>query len=125
MAGHKFIPEMRLRQLGFTYSAYELFNKNKERTQKFKETGDSRDILQNGLDKSCFYVDKTYRDFKDLPRRTVSDKVLRYKTFNIAKSPKYGGYQRGLALMVYKFFDKRTSGGAAKNKMMENKELAK
>ena len=54
MAGHKFIPEMRLRQLGFTYSAYELFNKNKERTQKFKETGDSIDIYQDGLDKLAF-----------------------------------------------------------------------
>ena len=48
-----------------------------------------------------------YRDFKDLTRRTVSDKIFRDKPFNIAKNPKYHGYQRGLTSMVYKFFDKR------------------
>ena len=51
-----------------------------------------------------------YGDFKDLTRRTASDKILCNKAFNIAKNPKYGGYQRGLASMVYKFFDKKTSG---------------
>ena len=49
-----------------------------------------------------------YGDFKDLKRRTAADKVLRDKTFNITKNPKYDGYQRGLASMVYKFFDKKT-----------------
>ena len=48
-----------------------------------------------------------YGDFKDLAKRTASDKVLRAKTFNIAKNPKYDGYQRGLASMVFKFFDKK------------------
>ena len=48
-----------------------------------------------------------YRDFKDLTRRTDSDKIFRDKRFNIAKNPKYHGYQRGLTSMVYKFFDKR------------------
>ena len=51
----------------------------------------------------------TYGDFKDLARRTTSDKVLRDKAFNIAKNPKYDGYQRGLASMVYKFFDKKSA----------------
>ena len=51
-----------------------------------------------------------YAYFKDLKRITASDKVLRDKAFNIAKNPKYDGYQRGLASMVYKFFDKKTSG---------------
>ena len=50
-----------------------------------------------------------YLDFKDLARRTASDKVLRDKAFNIASNPKYKGYQRGLASMVYKFFDKKTT----------------
>ena len=50
-----------------------------------------------------------YRDFKDLARRTASDKVLHNRTFNIAKNPKYGGYQRGLASMIWKFFDKKFS----------------
>ena len=48
-----------------------------------------------------------YGDFKDLTRRTVFDKILRDKAFNIAKNPKYDGNQRSLASMVYKFFDKR------------------
>ena len=52
----------------------------------------------------------TYGDFKDLARRTASYKVLRDKAFNIAKNPKYDGYQGGLASIVYKFFDKKTSG---------------
>ena len=57
----------------------------------------------------------TYGDFKDLARRTVSDKVLKDKAFNIAKSPRYDGYQRGLTSIVYKFFDKKTSGSCAKS----------
>ena len=83
--------------------------KKKERIQKFKETGDSRYIYQNELDKACFRHDMAYEDFKDLTRRTASDKILRDKAFNIAKNPKYDGYQHGLVLMVSKFFDKKTS----------------
>ena len=63
-------------------------------------------------------------DFKDLNRRTFADKVLRDKAFNIAKDPKYDGYQRGLASMVYKFFDKKNSGSGIKNENISNKELA-
>ena len=59
------------------------------------------------MDKACFQRDTTYGDFKDLPRRTASDKVLRDKAFNIAKNPKYDGYQCGLASIVYRFFDKK------------------
>ena len=51
-----------------------------------------------------------YGDFKDLTRRIASDKILRDKAFNIAKNPKYDGYQRGLASMVYKFLDKKSTG---------------
>ena len=74
--------------------------------KKFKEIGDSRYSYQNELDKACFQHDMAYEDFKDLNRRTFADKVLHDKAFNIAKDPKYDGYQRGLASMVYKFFDK-------------------
>ena len=76
------------------------------------------------VDKACFQHDKAYGDFKDLTRRTASDKILRDKTFNIAKNPKYDGYQRGLASMVYKFFDKKISGGTVKNENISNKDLA-
>ena len=89
MEGDRVMSEMQLRQPGFTYSACEPFTKNKERIQKFKETGDSRYIYQSKLDKACFWHDKTYRDFKDLTRRTASDKVMRHKAFDIAKNPKY------------------------------------
>ena len=51
-----------------------------------------------------------YGDFKDLARRTASDKILRDKAFNIARNPKYDGYQRGFASMVYKYFDKKSTG---------------
>ena len=51
----------------------------------------------------------TYGDFKDLERTTASDKVLRDKALNIAKNPKFDGYQRGLASIVYKFFDKKSA----------------
>ena len=96
LAGDKLMPEMHLRQPGFTDSACGPFTKNKERIQKFKETGDSGYIYQNELDKACFQHDMAYGNFKDLTRRTATDKILRDKTFNIAKSPKYDGYQRGL-----------------------------
>ena len=56
-----------------------------------------------------------YGDFKELARRTASDKVLRDKAFHIAKNPKYDGYQRGLASMVYKFFDKKSKGSGIAN----------
>ena len=65
-----------------------------------------------------------YRDFKNLARRTTSDKVLRDKAFNIAKNANHDGYQRGLASMVYKFFDKTASGSGANNKIKQNEQLA-
>ena len=111
LAGDKFMPEMDLKQLRFTYSACGPFTKNKERIQRFKETGHTNYIYKNELDKACFQHDMAYGDFKDLARKRASDKFLRDKAFNIAKNPKYYGYQRGLASMVYKFFDKNSKGG--------------
>ena len=61
-----------------------------------------------------------YGDFKDIKRRTASDKILRNKAFNIAKNPKYDGYQRGLASMVYKFFDKKSTGSGIVNNSNSN-----
>ena len=61
-----------------------------------------------------------YGDFKDLKRRTQSDKFLKEKTFAIASNPKYDGYQRGLASMVYKFFDKKSKGASIKNEIKKN-----
>ena len=121
LAGDKFMPEMHLKQPGFSYSACGPFTKNKERTQKFKETGDTSYIYKNELDKACFQRDMAYGIFKDLKRRTGSDKGLRDKVFNIAKNPKYDGYQRGLNSMVYKCFDKKLTGsGVANNEIKQN-----
>ena len=108
LAGDKFMPEMHLREPEFAYSACGPFSKNEKRIQKFKQTGDSIYINKNELDKACFQHDMAFGDFKNLKRRTAADKVLRDKAFNIAKDPKYDGYQRGLAFMVHKFFDKKT-----------------
>ena len=94
------MPEIHLKQPEFTCSACGPFTKNKERIQKFKETGDTTYIYKNELDKACFQHDMAYGDFKDLARRTASDKALRDKAFNIAKNSKYDGYQRRLASMV-------------------------
>ena len=100
LAANKIMPEMHLRQPRFTYSACGPFTKNKQRIQKSKETGDSRYIYQNKLDKACFQHDMAYGDFKDLTRRTASDKILPDKAFDIAKNTKYDGYQKGLASLV-------------------------
>ena len=122
LAGDKFMPEMNLRQPGFTYGACELFTKNKKRIKKIKETGDSRYIYQNKLDKACFQNAMANGDYKYLNRRTAADKVLHDKAFNITKFPKY---QCGLDSMVYKFFHKKTSGWAIKKGIMQDEELAK
>ena len=115
LAGDKFMPEMHLRQPQFTYSVCGPFTKHKQRIQKFKETGDTNYIYKNELDKACFVHDAAYSDSKDLIKRTVADKILKNKSFDIAKDPKYDWYQRGLASMVYKFFDKKSVGSGAKH----------
>ena len=102
LAGDKFMPEMHLRKPQFVYSACGPFTKNKEIIQKFKETGDISYVYKNELEKACFQHDKA---------------------FKIATDQKYDGYQRGLALMIYKFFDKKSTGsGFAYNN--ENIQLA-
>ena len=111
----KLMPEMDLKQPGFTYSACGPFTKNKERIEKFMQTGNTDFIYKNELDKACFQHDMAYGKSKDLAKRTQSDKVLRDKAFKIASDPKYDGYQRGLASMVYKFFDKKSSGSGIVN----------
>ena len=118
------MPEMHLRQPAFTCIACGPFTENKERVQKFKETGDSWYIYQNELDKACFPHDMAYVDFKDLTRRTASDKILHDKAFNIAKNLKYDEYQRRLVSMVFRFFDKNTSGETTKNENISSKELS-
>ena len=126
LAGDKFMPEMHLRQPQFSYSACGPFTKHKQKLQKFKETVDTNYICKNELDKACFTHDTAYSDSKDITKRTVADKILRNRAFNIAKDPKYDGYQRGLASMVYKYFDKKSEGSGVVNTKLtpQNQQLA-
>ena len=99
LVGDKLIPE-------FTYSACGPFTRKKERIEKFMQTGNTDFIYRNELDKACFQHNMAYGKSKDLAKRTQSDKVLRDKAFKIASDPKYDGYQKGLASMIYKFLIK-------------------
>ena len=110
LAGDTCMPEMHLRQPLFVYSACGPFTRHKERIKEFKRTGDTNYIYRNELDKACFQHDSAYADHKDLINRTEADKVLRDKAYDIASNPKYDGYQRGLASIVYNFFDKTSIG---------------
>ena len=122
LAGDKFMPEMHLRQPGFTYSVCGPFTKNKERINNSMHSGNIDFIYKNELDKACFQHDMAYGKSKDLVKRTQSDKVLKDKAFKIASNPKYDGYQRGLASMLYKFFDKMSKGSGITNEF--NYQLA-
>ena len=95
------MPEIYLKQPGFTYGACSRFTKTKERIEKFMQTGNT--------DKACFPHDMGYGKLKDLAKRTWSDKFLRDKAFEVASNPKYDGYQRGLVLLLYKFSDKKST----------------
>ena len=76
------------------------FTKNKQRIQRFMETGDTKYIYRNELDKACFQHNMAYGDFKDLKRRTQSDKVLKDKVFEIVSNPKY------IIFWYHNFFNK-------------------
>ena len=96
LAGDKFIPEMHLKQLGFSYSACGPFTKNKERIQKFMQARNKDYIYKNDLDKTCFQHNMADGKYKDLAKRTESDKVSADKAFKIANNANYDEYQRGL-----------------------------
>ena len=125
LGADKFMPEIYLKQPGFTYIACGPLTKNKERIQKFKKTRDTRYIYKNELDKACFEQDIAYGGFKDLKRRKASDKVLIDKAFNIAKNTKYNGYQSELDSIVYKYFDKKSKGSGVTIEVKHNEQLAK
>ena len=110
LAGDKFMPEMHLRQAQFIYSACGPFTRHKQRIKKFKQSGDTHYIYRNQLDKAWFQHDSAYAYNKDLINTIKADKVLRDKAYDTASNPEYDGYQRGLASMVYKCFDKKSMG---------------
>ena len=125
LVGDECMPEMHLRQPQFVYSACGPFTRHKERIKEFKRTGDTRYIYRNELDKACFQHDSAYADHKDLINRTKADKFLRDKAYDIASNPKYDGYQRGLASMVYKFFEKKSMGSGIASSSILADELHK
>ena len=104
LIGVRFMPNMHLKQPGFTYSTCGPFAENRERQnlwKKFMETGNTNFIYRNELDNACFQHDMAYGKSKDLTKRTKSNKVLKDKAFRIASNPNYDAYQKGLASMVY------------------------
>ena len=122
LTGNKFLPETHLYQpKNGEYSACGPFTKHTKRIQNFMQDGKLSRIYKNELDKACFQHDMAYNNYKDLKGRTQSDIVLKNKAFKIATNPNYDGYQRALAGLVWKCFDKRS-----KNLLgcgIENKQL--
>ena len=117
------MPEMHLKQIRFTYSAYGLFTKNKERIEKFMNTRNIDFIYKNDLAKACFQHEMSYGKSKYLAKRTQPDKVSRDKYLEIASNPDYDGYQRGLASVVYKFSDRTSAGSDDAIKSVANYQL--
>ena len=106
LAGDKFVPELHLRDpKAGIYSACGPFTQDKQRIQKLMQTGDTNYIYKNDFDKACFAHDAAYSDSKNLSKRTVADKILRNRAYEIANSLKYNSYEISLASMVYKFFN--------------------
>ena len=118
LTGEQFMPELHLKQPGFTYSACGPFTKHHERIQKFKETGNLKHLSRNEFDKACFGHDAAYSDSKDLAKRTISDNILKDRAYEIARNREYDGYQRALEIMVFKFFDKKTGSGISVNEQL-------
>ena len=110
LAGDKSMPEMHLKEPGFSYSACGPFTKNKERIKKFKETGDISYIYKDELNKACFQHDMASGDFKDLARRTASDKVLRVKHLILLKILNMMDIKEALLLWFSNFFIKSRKG---------------
>ena len=92
------MPEMHIKQPGFTYSTSGPFTRNKERSKKFIHTGNTNFIYRNEFDMACFQHDMAYGKSKELAERTQLEKVLRDKAFRIASDSKYDGYQRGISI---------------------------
>ena len=97
MTEDKFMPELQLKQTGFTYSTCWLFTNYRKRIQTFRETGNLKHLYRNELDKACFAHDASYSDCKYLAKTTISDKILKDRAFEIARNCQCNGYQRVLA----------------------------
>ena len=104
LAGDKFMSEFHCGP--FTKHPCGPFTKHPERIQKNRETGNLRHLYRKNLEKACIAHDATYSDSKDLGKRTISDKILKDRAFDITRNCEYDGYQKALGSLFYKLFDK-------------------
>ena len=88
----KFIPELHLKQLGFIYSARGSFTNQRQRIQKFRETGNLKHLYRDKLVQVCFAHHATQSDSKDLGKRNILDKILKDRDYEIARNRSYDGY---------------------------------
>ena len=112
LAGDEFVPKLHLREPGFADSACGVLTKHCKIIKTFKE------IYKNELGQACFVHNVAYSVSNVSSKRTVSDKVLKDRGYEIAINPKFDGYQSGLASMLYKFFDKKTGLKANVNEVL-------
>ena len=127
LIGDKFIPEMHFWNPKVKkYSACGPFTRHQERINEFMKDGKLSHIAKNRLDAACFQHEPAYNKYKDSVNRTQSDIVLKNKAYKIAVDPKYNGYERSLAAMVYKCFNEKSKGSGIEsgNRFPENKQLA-
>ena len=128
LAGDKFMPELHLVDpIAKKYSACGPFTNHTQKNQDFLNTGKLSYIYKNNLDKACFQHHMAYNEFKDLEKRTQSDIVFKNKELKIASNAKRNGSERGLASMVYKFFDaisKRSGLKENEGNFLQNTQLA-
>ena len=119
------MPELYLKQPGFTYSVCGPFTKHRERIQKFRETGNLKHYLYwNQLNKACFAHDTAYSNSKDLAKRTISDTILKDRTYEIVtRNSNYDRYQKALASMVYKFLDKKAGSRVSVNEQLAENDI--
>ena len=106
-SGNNFIPKLHFKQTGFTYIVCTQFTKHRERVQKFRKIGNLKHWYRNNLHKAGFTHNAAYSDRKGLAKKTVSDKILKDRTYEIARNLKYDKNQRALASIVYRFCDKK------------------
>ena len=119
LIGDKFMPEMHLWDPKVKkYSACGPFTKHQQRIDQFMKDGKIKNIAKNKLDAACFQHVSAYNKYKDFVNRRQSDIVLKSKAYKTGVDPKVDGYQRGVAAMVYKFFNERSKGSGIENKQL-------
>ena len=120
LIGDKFMPKMHLWDPKVKiYSACGPFTRHKQRINDFMGDGKLSHITKNRSDAACFQHDSTYNEYKDSLNRKKSNVALKKKALKIATDPKFDGYQKGLASMVWSFFDKRTKGMGLNSQIAE------